>query len=377
MPLMLVRSEMIEPIRVWHYDGQIAVRREPQLIDDGAMFRLVEGDWTSDSVAYADLVPRDPIGGQPSYGLKKLPGWKIGFFSPPPAGLLDRLPKPRTYGGLIDRFGLWPAAAVCGVLAASALFVVAQTPSLVAKLVPPAVERQLGDAMVGDFGNRACTNEPGRAALAMLTDRLGVRGQQGVRDRRGIDASDIIVVNIPINNAVTLPGGRIILFNGLVQDAKSPDEIAGVLGHELGHVAHRDVLESLLRQLGLSVVLGGLDGNIGGYTNMLLSTAYSRSAESRADEFAIETLNQHRISPAPTAGFFRRLEGEKPGPKGSAATLLAYVSSHPVSSQRAERFAQAAKRQKDYRPALDPGQWAALRSICTGSKADPRSMFGF
>ncbi|WP_341873239.1 M48 family metalloprotease [Sphingobium fuliginis] len=54
-----------------------------------------------------------------------------------------------------------------------------------------------------------------------------------------------------------MAGGRIILFDGLVQQAKSADEVAGVLGHELGHVRHRDTMTGLIRQLGLSVVLGG------------------------------------------------------------------------------------------------------------------------
>ncbi|OYY68322.1 MAG: hypothetical protein B7Y47_14010 [Sphingomonas sp. 28-63-12] len=358
---------MNAPVRVWHYDGQTAVRREPQLIAEGAMFRLVEGDWAGAPAAFADLIARDPIGGLPSYGLKHVPGWKIGFLAPPPPSLLDRLPAPRPYGGLIDRFGLWPAALVCALLAAIVVLLVIRTPALLARLVPPAIERQLGDAMVGDFGDRACTGADGLAALGVLKDRLGVDDPE----------TEIAVVNIPITNAVTLPGGRIILFNGLLQNARSPDEIAGVIGHELGHVAHRDVLESLLRQLGLSVLLGGLDGNIGGYTNMLLSTAYSRDAETRADRFAIDMLNQRDISPTPTAAFFRRLEASEPGMKGSAATVLAYVSSHPISALRAQQFALAARDHTHDRPALDRDQWAALRSICKDNKLTPRTILRF
>ncbi|MDX7324874.1 M48 family metalloprotease, partial [Providencia rettgeri] len=64
---------------------------------------------------------------------------------------------------------------------------------------------------------------------------------------------EVDVVKLPMVNAVTLPGGRIVVFDGLIRAAKSPDEVAGVVAHEIGHVRHRDVMEGLLRQFGLSV----------------------------------------------------------------------------------------------------------------------------
>jgi Zn-dependent protease with chaperone function len=44
----------------------------------------------------------------------------------------------------------------------------------------------------------------------------------------------------PIPNAFALPGGKVYLFDGLLAKAENPDEIAGVLAHELGHLKHRD-----------------------------------------------------------------------------------------------------------------------------------------
>ncbi len=360
---------MAETVRVWHFDGQVARRRSVMLVADGARFTLTEDDAAEGNGpwAFADLVAREPVGGQRVFGMKRHAGWSITLAEDPPAAIAYQLPPLIRYGGLIDRLGLWPMAALFAVIAALSLYLLAQTPSLVAKLVPPAVERRLGDAMIGDFGGRLCTDPAGEAAIDALKARLGPAYAD----------SDISVANIAMNNAITLPGGRIILFNGLLKDAKSPDEIAGVLGHELGHVANRDVLESLLRQLGLSVLLGGLDGNISGYTNMVLSTAYSRSAESRADDFAIAALKQSKISTRDTAAFFRRLGGKSPADKSGAASVLAYVSSHPVSSLRAERFARAATGSAGDTPALDAEQWAALKSICKGAKPESRTIMGF
>ena len=125
-----------------------------------------------------------------------------------------------------------------------------------------------------------------------------------------------------------------------MQAARSPDEVAGVIGHELGHVRHHDVTEALIRQLGLSVLLGGLEGHVGGYTNALLATAYSRRAEENADRFAMAQLREAAVSPAATAAFFRRLGKGAEG----AERMMAYVNTHPVSADRARQFEASADR---------------------------------
>jgi len=345
-------------MRVWHYDGVSGVRREPDFVVEGDAFRLVEDDRSEGPYPLADLVAGDAVDGAAIYGLKGSTGWRIGFPGGVPAELAALLPSPTRYGGWIDRIGLWPATAVCAIFAAIAVALFLMTPSLVARAVPRSVERKLGDMMAGDFGDRNCAGPNGPQALAALVARI----DPGDRDVR------VSVVNLPIVNAVTLPGGRIVLFDGLVKAAASPDEVAGVIAHELGHVRHRDVLESLLRQLGLSVLLGGLDGHVGGYTNALLASAYSRDAEARADGFAIDALAQAHISPLPTARFFRRLSAGEDG--GGIGRLSAYLSTHPMSQDRAARFIAAAKLHHDDRPVLDADQWGALRDICT---ADPKA----
>lgn len=345
-------------MRVWHYDGLSALRREPELVADGDAFRLVESDRSEGPYRFADLVARDTVDGDAIYGLKGSTGWRIGFPGGLPADLAARLPSPTRYGRLIDRIGLWPATALCATFAAIAVGLFLMTPALVARAVPQSVERKLGDMMAGDFGDRNCAGPNGPQALAALVARVA----PGDADAR------VSVVNLPIVNAVTLPGGRIVLFDGLVKAAASPDEIAGVIAHELGHVRHRDVLESLLRQLGLSVLLGGLDGHVGGYTNALLASAYSRDAEARADGFAIDALAQAHISPLPTARFFKRLSAGEDAQR--IGRLTAYLATHPMSQDRATRFITAAKRHHDDRAVLDADQWGALRDICS---ADPKA----
>lgn len=352
-------SAPFEAPQVWHYDGASALKRYPRfVIDDGTHFRLVDDDGNeSQRHPLTDLVARERVGDDAVFGLKRQSGWRIGFPGGVPLDLRHALPGEARYGRLIDRFGLWPSVITFAVIAAVALFLFAQTPALVAQMVPPALERRIGDLMLGDFGGRVCGRPASVAALSRLTARLDAAQ----------DEVSVQVVNLPLVNAVTLPGGRVLVFDGLLKQAGSADELAGVIGHELGHVYHRDVLESLLRQLGLSVLLGGLEGNIGGYTNALLSTAYSRSAEARADTYAIDTLNAAKISPAATADFFKRLGGKEDKPSGTSI-VLNYLSTHPLAAGRATNFIKGRKAGIAYTPALSDADWQAVRESCVGQK---------
>lgn len=339
---------------VWHYDGQSALRRRAVLAIEGDAFRLIEAERTTGPFAFADLVARDKAGRDSVYGLNAHTGWRIVFDGGVPVDVQRHLPRDVHYGGLIDRWGLWRAVAVFAVLAGIAIFLFLRTPALVARAVPASVERRLGDVMVGDFGRKGCATPEGLAAMDVLVHRVDPYDP-------GIE---VHVVKLPIVNAVTLPGGRIVLFDGLVQKATSPDEVAGVIAHEIGHVRHRDVTESLLRQLGLSVLLGGLEGHVGGYTNALLAASYSRGAEARADGFAIDLLKEAKISPRPTVAFFRRLS------MGGAERMLAYVSTHPVSNDRAQRFLKSVDPGLRYTPTLDAAQWRALKTMCAATKSE-------
>jgi Zn-dependent protease with chaperone function len=359
-------SALSEPsVRVWHYDGASGIRRDALLIlaDDG--FVLAEPGREDARYAFDTLVAQGAVNGHLRYGLNKRPGWSVTLAEEPPAEIAARLPGARRYGRVIDRIGLWPAVIAFASVSVVVVLAIMTMPSLVARTIPRSVEARLGALMVGDFGERACTSPEGVAALQALATRIGMRADVDLR-----------VADVPMVNAVTLPGGHVVLFSGLLHQASSPDEVAGVLAHELGHVENRDVLESLVRQLGLSVVLGGLDGNVGGYTNALLSAGYSRGAETRADGFAIDALKRAQVSPTATAGFFQRLSKSEMKAEGPGA-LLGYLASHPMSSERERRFAASAGKAA-YAPALDAAQWQALKGICgPGSGKWKRSRMGF
>lgn len=340
-------------IPAWHYDGQTATRHEVGIVAEEDGLRLTFADGRSDLAAWSDLVWQDKRDGASVFGRTGADGWRIGIPLPMTDLLARRLPRQSRYGGLVDRFGIWPAVAGFTALSAAVILILWKAPDILAPLVPMTWEEKMGDAMVGDLGGRICDDKAGQQALDALVQRIDPKGEK-LRVR---------IVNVDMVNAAALPGGQIVIFRGLLQEAKNPDELAGVLGHEIGHVRNRDVMQALLRQMGLSLILGGVGGDVGGALNSLLSASYSRAAESRADDFAIRLMRASDVSPVPTAGFFDRMATEEKQ-LGKGAIAMSYLSSHPMSDARRKVFMDSARKGASYTPAVTPGEWRAIVDAC-------------
>ncbi len=352
-------------VAVWHFDGVSGVRKTGALMAEDDGFRLQFGDVVSEPYDWHDLMFRGQRGEAQVYGLSGRRGWQIGIEGYVEPEVARHLPSAEKYGRLVDRLGLVRATFVGVAISALAIFLVVRSPEIIAPLVPASWEHSLGDAMVGDFGGRFCKGVGGQDALNKLVKRI---------DPKSSDLK-VHIANINMVNAVALPGNHIIIFRGLLQQAKSPDEVAGVIGHEIGHVRNRDVMQALLRQMGFSIVLGGV-GDAGGYANALVSMTYSREAESKADQHSISALKKAGISPADTAGFFAKL-AEAEGKLGDAGPLLGYISSHPQSALRQKAFAGSAIKDAPYTPAISATEWRALTDSCKNDPNVKTSGFDF
>jgi beta-barrel assembly-enhancing protease len=341
---------------IWHYDGASATRHYPRVDWDAHGLVLSWATGRSGPHGWADIETVSAVDGRTLYGLRGRPGWRLAFAQGVPADFAAHLPPPARYGRWIDHVGLWSAVAAFTLIAAATVLVVLRAPGWIAPYVPRSWEAALGDAMFGDFGGRLCETPASRAALARLTRDLA--GDTPVRQ--------VAIANIPMMNAVTLPGGRILIFRKLIEESGSPDELAGVLAHEIGHVRHRDTVTALVRQLGLGILLGGADSQITGALNGLLAMSYSRAAERAADAYSVAALDRAGISPVPTARFFDKLGRLTGGERVERAQ--SWMASHPVSADRRVRFEQALVKGRRYRPALDAAQWQALRTACRDDK---------
>lgn len=222
------------------------------------------------------------------------------------------------------------------------------------------LERLLGAERLGGLH---CNDLRGRAALQKMADR--VAGDRALDYDLGVTVFDVGMLN-----AFAVPGGQVVIFDGLLKKAGSPEEVAAVLGHEIGHVAARDPTRLSLRAAGsagiLSIVLGDVTGGtlLAVVGEHMMQASYTREAEAAADAYALALLNDSRISSDGLADFFDKIAAEAGG------ELPEYLSTHPQSAGRAAGARANAARQRDggmvATPVLTDAEWQALKAICDG-----------
>ena len=275
------------------------------------------------------------------------------------SGALDRSVDADAGRGGAGRIVALSLAAAASILV-TAIYGVPLVAGALAPLVPASAERFIGDAVENQvkavFGAELCYDKLGNEALSKLVAALE---RQGAITARGVPG--VLVSQIP--NAFALPGGKVFVLSALLDKAQSADELAGVLAHELGHVAHRDSMRMLIQTGGTSFLIGLLFGDITGSgavifaAKWLLDATYSREAEFAADGYAIAVMTGLGRSPKPMGEFLLRVTGKQgEGP-------LAIFAGHPFSEDRLARMT-AADKGNSGPPLLDAAEWRALKDIC-------------
>ena len=247
------------------------------------------------------------------------------------------------------------ALCVCAIFFVS-LF---ETPKLVARWMPASVADKIGLQGVALFDATApdCNEGGGAAALGRILDRL----QSGASYGRPFKLHLVKGVQ---ENAFALPGRHIILVSGLLKLAKAPEEIAGVLAHEMGHGLERDPEALFLRNIGTKVIfkftMWGDDHSRAAFRAMLSDLRYSREAEESADAHAVAILKRARISARPAAEYIERSAAESP----TGESVMDNFGAHASSATRASLF----RSQPPYRvePLLSDNEWAAAQEVCGG-----------
>lgn len=247
----------------------------------------------------------------------------------------------------------WSAAALA-LIAAGAFFIMVIWPTAadkVAALLPAQWLDTVGQTAVRTIvgSSKTCTAEAGAEVLDQLVRRLS--------SASGRPRPQVTVINSAPENAFALPENQILIMGGLIRRASHPNEIAGVMAHEMGHLVHRHPARQLVRQTGIFILVelftGGSSAGAFGATAVTLN--YTRAFEREADAYAMELLAKTGIDPAPVAGFFERMAKHGNGMFG-----WEYLSSHPDPAARAATFAASS----GGGPAMSQAEFEALKKIC-------------
>ena len=211
--------------------------------------------------------------------------------------------------------------------------------SVAIAFTPPVIVQQMdtGTLRTIDFAmaEPSRLNDDQKADVTRIYEQLVTTLPQDIQDKHNFD---LLFRNMPGMgpNAFALPGGTMVMTDDFVKQFPNPDILAGVLGHEIGHVVDQHGLKRIYRSLSLYLLIAFLAGDTGPILedivlegNVLLSLSFSRTQESEADEFGLTLSNDAGFNPTGLRQFFEKMD-QKFGGREPAQ----WMSTHPNSAAR-------------------------------------------
>lgn len=255
---------------------------------------------------------------------------------------LDALGKRPTLVARLQRSAPAATAALALLLASFVLGYTHGLPLLarwVAFAMPASVEVRLGEQFERTLDLQMLRpselSEAHQTRLRSLLHEAAVRGAPGVQytlKSRATQEGEGI-------NAFALPGGTIVLLDGLVDAAADETQVLAVLAHELGHVANKHGLRNVLQALGIAAIASAAWGDFAGVAAnvpvVFGALHYSREFELEADLFAVGVLRANGLDATPLIQFFEAIADRK-GETGEG--LADMLSTHPSTRERIERL---------------------------------------
>ena len=232
---------------------------------------------------------------------------------------------------------------------------------------------------VGMFDIEKHTRDTEEKLGDLFWEHLGDEGDQ-ITDTLTIAAMDTLVSRIcsanaiprehiklhvfraDVVNAFAMPGGHLVVNSALIEDCKKPEQLCGVLAHEIAHIELRHVMKKLVREVGMSVLVnmttgGGDGGQVGEVVGALSSKAFDRDMEREADMKGLDYLMNAHIDPHPFADFLY-LTGD-----GESEEAFEWLSTHPSSKERMEYvLEEIGKRQFEVKPVIAAATWEELKT---------------
>lgn len=194
--------------------------------------------------------------------------------------------------------------------------------------IPPQFEQQLGALMIPQLEEQA-TEPDTQQELNQLLDRLEAHlPDNNQRDYRLLYIPDKTV------NAMAVPGDVVVIYQGLLAQMESENELMMVLGHELGHFANRDHLRGLGRAIALQIAVSAIFGDTSGLPGLATAAVerlgqarFSQAQEEEADAFGLDLLQAEYGHVAGATDFFARLDTQ-------SGVDWDFLATHPAPGKR-------------------------------------------
>lgn len=170
-------------------------------------------------------------------------------------------------------------------------------------------------------------------------------------------------------NAFALPGDQLIVLTGLVNYCKTPEELAGVMAHEIAHIERDHVMKKLVKEVGISMLFAITAGNgsfeiVREILHTVSSRAFDRDQETEADLYAVQLLSKAKINPAGMSDFLFRLSQEN----DDLPDELLIISTHPGSAERAAEILKETKKHPGNYTPLQYTWWENRKAEVVGSR---------
>ncbi len=223
-----------------------------------------------------------------------------------------------------------------------------------AMALPYSVDQSIGEMAAESYLGEStqCTNTDLVGAVEGIVERLGA----GLDDE--FKPLHVYVLEDETVNAFALPGGYMFVLTGLLEELESPEELIGVLGHEIGHVVKRHGIKRIAQSLWFQVLISQIFGDVGGIADVfavealsVVSLKFDRDQERESDDFGLDLMTRAGFDPKTFPAFFTRL------PSGG---VPAWFSTHPDPEDRAEELTEKIA---ELPPLSDPAEVPTLEVL--------------
>ncbi|TPE42634.1 M48 family metallopeptidase [Pontibacter mangrovi] len=223
----------------------------------------------------------------------------------------------------------------------------------VAAHFPKEYEHAMGEKLYEQMLEGYTVDSAKTVALQKYLDALEVKSDFPIR---------ATVVENEAVNAFAMPGGFILVHDALLDKMEHHEELAGLLGHEIGHVQMRHSTKAMARSLSHYMLLSVLFGDVSGVAAVIVDNAssmysleYSRKAETASDKAGLALLAQNNLNPKGMVWLMERLNSNEP-------EFLKFISTHPRTADRIDELNMLIEESK-YKTAPNPALETAWEEL--------------